>query len=174
MKTAIFAVLLLANPPAGSTTAIHPDRGHAARAVQKTPFPQIRDFRTLRITLRRTMCFGICPDYSVDVHGDGRVRYFGSHHVKAKGQRLDRIPQREVRRLYDAFRSAEFFNLRSSYRAAMTDMPTYEISISFDGHTKTVTDYRGEAVGMPKSVTALENLIDEVVGTDRWTGRREP
>ena len=50
-----------------------------------------------------------------------------------------------------------------------TDFPTYVISVSFDGKTKSVTDYIGAEIGMPQGVTDLEDAIDRTAHTEKWT-----
>jgi hypothetical protein len=43
----------------------------------------------------------------------------------------------------------------------MTDMPTFTVTVTRRGSTKTVTDYVGLSVGMPQAMVDLENAIDE-------------
>jgi len=50
-----------------------------------------------------------------------------------------------------------------------TDLPTYTTSISIDGKTKEVVDYAGQQVGMPETVSKLEETIDRLSGVERWT-----
>jgi ankyrin repeat protein len=50
----------------------------------------------------------------------------------------------------------------------VTDLPTYRISLTVAGKPKVLTDYAGQAVGMPAAVTALEQAIDQAADTDTW------
>jgi len=50
-------------------------------------FPEIHDWNTLRITLSRSLCYGRCPVYEVEIHGDGTFLYDGKLNVDAKGKR---------------------------------------------------------------------------------------
>lgn len=56
-------------------------------AFSITPFPYSRrgEYEDVTITLERTVCFGVCPDYVVTVHGDGTVEYEGRNFVAVKG-----------------------------------------------------------------------------------------
>ncbi len=141
---------------------------NGGRPPKKIPFPAIADWSTLKLTLQRTMCFGTCPAYSVEIGADGTVRYEGTNFVAVVGKHQAHIPADRVRALYDAFVKADFFWTFDEYRARITDLPTYQVSISFDGRTKSVFDYAGQAVGMPKEISELENAIDAAAGTKKW------
>lgn len=138
------------------------------RPPEKTPFPAISDWSTLKIRLERTPCFGTCPQYSVEISGDGTVTYMGLRFVAVTGVRTAQISKQALHNLYDAFAKAEFFWTFDEYAAPITDLPTYNVTLSFDGHSKTVEDYAGRHVGMPKEITELEDAIDAAAGTDRW------
>jgi len=139
-----------------------------ARPDAKVPFPGIKDWSTLRIRLERSGCYGSCPIYSVEISGDGTVSYVGRYYVAVTGVQTYHIDQEAVRGLYRAFEKAEFFWTYDAYESPITDFPTYTISISFDGHSKTIVDYAGKRAGMPKVITDLEDTIDAVAGTERW------
>jgi hypothetical protein len=56
----------------------------------------------------------------------------------------------------------------ATYKAGVTDNPTYLLSITIDGHTKEVEDYVGSWEGMPAVVTELEDEVDTFARTLRW------
>jgi len=134
----------------------------------RAAFPEIRDWSSLSITLERGACLGACPIYSVRISGDGTVVFRGVNCVAVKGEQVAHISAADVRQLFQKFRDADFFALSDRYAASVTDMPTYTTSISFDGHAKSVTDYAGSMVAMPRVVTDLENAIDKTAGTARF------
>ena len=142
--------------------------GNGGRPPQRIAFPAIRDWHSLKITLSRTMCFGACPSYHVEIDGNGHVSYTGEANVAVKGDASAEIPRAQVRRLYNAFRKAQFFWLYDAYRAPITDLPEYHIGISYDGHSMDVVDYMGQGIGMPRAVVDLERLIDKTAHTERW------
>ena len=141
-----------------------------SRPAVRTPFPAIADWSSLRIRLLRTPCLGRCPAYSVEINGDGTVVYEGEHFVARQGLHTAHIPDQAVRRLYDAFVKAEFFWTFDEYRSPVTDFPTYIVTLSFDGRSKTVVDYAGKLEGMPREIVDLEEAIDATAGTRQWTG----
>ena len=88
--------------------------------------------------------------------------------MAVKGRRLARVSHEVVQQLFSQFQRADFFSLREKYTSPVTDNPTCVVSISFDGTTKSVVDYVGSEVGMPQSVTDLEQAIDRAAGTKKW------
>jgi hypothetical protein len=132
------------------------------------PFPEIRDGKSLRVTLERSGCFWGCPSYTVAIHGDGTVIYDGIDCVTKRGRHTDRISREDVATLVTMFREANYFSLHDSYVGDVSDSQTVRTSIRFDENIKVVEDYVGESVGMPRLVTDLERDIDRIAGTKRW------
>lgn len=132
------------------------------------PFPQIKNLKSLRITLERTTCFGSCPAYRVEIGGDGSLVYQGRGYVVVTGEHHDHISKESLAQILEAFRKADYFSLRDKYIYGVTDNPTTTTSISFDGQQKSVIDYVGEEAGMPHAVVEVEETIDQVAGTATW------
>jgi hypothetical protein len=139
------------------------------RPATHTPFPEIEDWNSLKISLERTACFGMCPDYLLEVRGDGTVRYTGRQYVRFCGEWKGEVPLESVRQLVDQFRAADYFSLFPEYEFLVTDNPAYMTSIQFDGKEMSVRDYVGEDVGMPFAVRKLEDAIDRIAGPEQWT-----
>jgi ankyrin repeat protein len=142
--------------------------GGAGLNVYRYSHFQIRDWKSVRIMLDRTTCLGTCPSYKIEVRGDGTVAYTGRDFVAITGQHAGRISQAALRDLVDAFRAANYFNLRGHYEAGITDGPTYTTSITFDGFHESVVDYMGQQASMPPSVSTLEETIDRLAGSQKW------
>jgi len=132
------------------------------------PFPKIRDWQTLRITLSRGLCFGWCPAFDVEVRGDGTVLYNGKECVATKGERVTHIDPSAVAALVAQFRAANYFSLRDGYEVSVPDGSRLQTSISFDDRKKAVVDYWGRDAGMPFNVYLLERAVERVSGVDRW------
>jgi hypothetical protein len=143
---------------------------NGGRPATHVAFPAIRDWHSLRVTLHRSMCYGTCPAYGVTIDGDGTVTWDGQNYVAVKGQRTGKITPEQVKALYAAFRKADFFWLLDNYSSHITDMPSFTVTLAYDGHSKTVTDYAGFRIGMPKAVSDLEALIDRTANTSQWIG----
>jgi hypothetical protein len=123
------------------------------------------------ITLDRGVCFGFCPDYTVTISGDGQVTYEGRRFVNIVGMRSATIPAADVQALLRRFEQIGFERLRDEYRAQVTDLPTYTVTLERNGRRKSVLDYGGLSAGMPQSVRDLQDEIDRVAGTAQWVLR---
>jgi ankyrin repeat protein len=141
---------------------------NGGRPLKPVPFPAIHDWSTLKFTLSRGGCLGDCPHYTVEIDGDGTVKFDGGGFVAIAGKHNAKISDQQVQKLYAAFQHADFFMLFDHYQAPITDFPVYDVSIEFDGHKMAVEDYVGRAIGMPDVVSELEDLVDEVAGTEKW------
>lgn len=139
------------------------------KPAQRVPFPKVKDWKTVKITLARTSCFGTCPSYKVEVHGDGSVLYEGHGYVTFTGVHRGMVPQSNVIELVKQFEQADYYSLSDEYRSGVTDSPTKTTSISIDGRQKQVVDYVGLSAGMPLAVEQLELAIDRLSGSERWT-----
>jgi hypothetical protein len=129
-----------------------------------------KDMRSVSIRLERTRCFGTCPDYSVTIHGDGSVKYFGKYYVDIPGEQTARIQPDKVNELLTAFDNIHFFYLRDRYTDSCTDLPTVYISLAFDGKSKRIENYfcHQEKWGLQVDLTKLADLIDTVSGSRQW------
>jgi Domain of unknown function (DUF6438) len=140
----------------------------AACATPATPPPETGP---VRITLERGVCFGFCPDYTVTISGDGQVSYEGRRFVHIAGRQTATIPTADVQRLLARFDAVGFNTLRDEYRAHVTDLPTYVVTLERNGRTKRVLDYGGVSAGMPEAVRDLQDEIDRTANTARWVLR---
>lgn len=149
------------------------------------PFPDSAP-EDVEITLQRTACFGTCPDYSVSIRGDGRVRFstiddptfrirsgqsaedFGTNYVLWPGAHETPVDPEEVSALVGRFHDQHFMGLQDGFQSSMTDSPIYVLTLQAGGSIKRVVDYVGENAGMPRFVTELENAVDDLAGTQRW------
>lgn len=148
------------------------------------PFPTV-DRSRLTISLQRSACFGACPNYTVTISGNGRAvfetdpesvddlaelhrRHSPNSGVLVPGRHVVQIAPSAIDTLLDQFRRANFFSLKNEYRAAVTDSPTYVLTIDTGHGRKQVIDYVGERAQMPASVTTLEKAVDNAAGTSRW------
>lgn len=134
--------------------------------------PVVRPDSKVAITLERTGCLGSCPSYLVTVNTEG-IAFDGSGFVVAAGKHTDSVNADEVRNFAKRFVAADFYSMAASYRASVTDCPTYVLTIAIDGHKKEVEDYVGEWEGMPAVITELEDEVDTFARTQRWVEGRD-
>jgi hypothetical protein len=144
----------------------------AERPEAHAPFPEIHDWNSLRITLSRNGCYGVCSTYEIEIHGDGTVLYDGQAYAGTTGKQKLQFSHESLVKLVDTFRNVDYFSLATGYVFGVTDNPTYVTSISFDGLSKSVLDYVGRAAGMPPGVSDVEADIDRLSGASNLIGRK--
>jgi Domain of unknown function (DUF6438)/Ankyrin repeats (3 copies)/Ankyrin repeat len=134
------------------------------RPETRVPFPTISNWNSLQITLSRNI-----PNYVLEVRGDGTVIYQGGADAAVGGRHEAQIPQEAVRELFEAFRAADYFSTLDEYQITAWHFGIYRTSIAFDGHRKSVLNHLGIGAGIPTSVAELENTIDRLTGSRKWT-----
>ncbi len=129
------------------------------------------------ISLERTACFGRCAVYRVTVTPGGAVTYEGRANVRHVGSATAEISQDSVVALLREMEQAGYFTFSDRYamseptcRRYTTDSPSVISSATFRGRTKRIEHDYG-CGGVPGALTLLEQRIDDVLGSDRWTGR---
>jgi hypothetical protein len=133
-----------------------------------SPFPEPSPSTNFSIRLSRSGCYGSCPAYTVTIHGDGTVSYKGNWYVSIDGEHATHVSPEAALQLFEKFRKANFFSLKSEYRAGVTDNPTYCLELVVGARKKVITDYVGEWAGMPAAITELEDAVDLTADSARW------
>ncbi|HTF67831.1 MAG TPA: ankyrin repeat domain-containing protein [Edaphobacter sp.] len=131
------------------------------------PPPALKPDSKIAITLQRSGCFGSCPSYSVTISTEGIV-FDGRSSVVANGTHTDKIDRDNIRALAKKIIASDFYSMDPEYAASVTDMPSFSLSITIDGHSRQVTDYVGQWVGMPAVINELEDEVDVLARTKRW------
>ncbi len=129
------------------------------------------------VGLERTACFGQCPVYRISVTAAGAVTYEGRANVRQIGSAQAEISPDSVVSLLREMEQAGYFTFSDRYavsepncRRYTTDSPSAISSATFRGRTKRIEHDYG-CGGVPGALTVLEQRIDEVLASERWTGR---
>ena len=120
---------------------------------------------SFRVKLARGVCLGSCPVYEVEIDAAGLVTFTGSKSnlapsVPCQGKRQWRIAPATVDQLRSLVDRSGFFGFSDRYTGGVTDMPAFAVTVTRNGRTKSVTDYVGLMVGMPRAMVDIENAID--------------
>lgn len=130
------------------------------------------DASNVTITLERTVCYGVCADYTVTLHGDGAVEYVGRQFVGRRGRVTDRIAPDDVAELVKKLDAAHFDRLSVPVpcpKGMATDNPTAILTVDRGGgRSHRVEHYHGNFCAPPE-LDVLEVAVDEVARTSRWT-----
>jgi hypothetical protein len=136
------------------------------------PAPLLRPDSNVTITLRRSACFGSCPEYTVAISTAGIV-FDGVKFVVAPGEHRETVSPDAVRKLAGKYVAADFYSMDNVYAAGMIDVASDVISIEIDGKKKEVRDTLGSRAGMPEVILDLEEAADAFARTNRWVNGGE-
>ena len=127
------------------------------------------------IELESRGCYGICPIYTLQILGDGRMRYEGQRFVLVKGVQSARLSPGQVQELVTAFENIDFFAMPDQLSYGIEDLEESRTCISYFTSRKCV-EIRSTypALGQTElaKVKDLNQHIDRIVKVDRWTGTR--
>jgi hypothetical protein len=140
---------------------------HMANSAEFVGFGQ-GNLDNIIITLERGLCFGTCPYYSLNIFENGTVVYNGYKFVNVTGQQISKISEEEIGELVREFYNINYFSLKDNYTEIVsTDQPAVTTSININGIYKEVIDNQGAIA--PQGLRLLENKIDEVTNSSKWT-----
>jgi hypothetical protein len=129
------------------------------------------------VSLYRSPCYGGCPAYSVSVTADGLVTYEGRDGVLERGTKTAQIPKQRVDALLRELDAAGYFDFAVRYRPServcgryVPDAPSVITSVRLGQRSKQIEHDHGCGAA-PLALNVLESRIDEVLGSERWTGR---
>lgn len=134
----------------------------------------------LTIKMSRERCRGMCPVYSVTIHGDGNVEYAGEEFVQDRSPHAETLSKEQFQALLQKFDSANFFALEDRAFAWGSDTPRVRVFISVDGRTKEVSSdayFTGAKSGAQDLFVQAAAELDKATNSDRWVkcdGRCRP
>jgi len=115
------------------------------------------------------MCLGYCPVYETAIYRDGKVLFRGDYYTKETGLHEGVIDTDSISRLKAAIQSSNFYDLPHNCCNCydFTDAPSVVIEINDGVYSKRIEHYHG-CQSAPKSISVLEDQIDEISGTLQW------
>lgn len=115
--------------------------------------PPANDFREMEFSAG--LCEGTCPQFSITVNETGVSTYVAGMFNAREGTFTTVIKPAQLDSLKSFIAKADLNSLPGTYATQATDMPSYQIKVSFpDGTTKTIDDYG------PAGPHALQQLYD--------------
>lgn len=125
-----------------------------------------------RIKLQRTVCYGSCPAYTLELSQSGNLVYIGEKFVKISGRQTGYIDPAVVAALAEKLNSIKFFSLpRNNDGDCMpyaTDSPSAIISFEYQGKKHTFDDYLGCLGTKWDSIRKIEQEIDSAAGVKKF------
>jgi hypothetical protein len=133
----------------------------------------------LAVKLERTQCFGMCPSYTVTIHGDGKVTWHGDKYVATVGDAIGRTDPAQLEQLVRAIDQARFFERDESGKldrcrpglrcviVTCSDTPHSVLDIHRGAQHHTVDNAHCTS---DNALDNLETLIDQIANTRVWIG----
>lgn len=115
-------------------------------------------------SIKRTSCYGACPEYELTFYSNLTVSYEGIKNVEMIGSYTSKVTQLQMDQIQKRYTEIQFLELDDSYTSAVSDLPTTYVYFSDGKQKKTVMDY----TGAPKQLKDLENFLDGFVSQLEW------
>jgi Domain of unknown function (DUF6438) len=122
------------------------------------------------IGLERTRCLSNCPAYTVMISADGTFRYTGEYGVEHLGDHTGKVSVGQLNQVMSFINEAGFTEFETSYSAAFLDAPTSYVMVKKGRDTKVIENYANSG---PATLWAIEQLIDDLLGTAEWNGEAQ-
>lgn len=116
------------------------------------------------IEMKKTVCYGRCPVYSIKITSEGKAIYYGEKNVDKVGHYEKILTTEQTKELFDAFNKTDFWKFQEEYKGKVTDVPSTIITYNYDGKSKTVT----AQWDAPEEFKNLASLVEKVVDLEGW------
>jgi hypothetical protein len=154
---AVLAFALLSATGAADAQTTHSRSHGSVKLTGATPV----------ITMERTQCKGMCPEYKLSFYEDGSVVYEGKAGASKSGLWRATVRKESVDDLVTQFQRIDFFSLQPSYSGGLSQNPIAIMSFRRNDRTKTVSHDTGSPFS-PEALTALEDRVDAAVQSVNW------
>ncbi|MAQ48064.1 MAG: hypothetical protein CMD27_04215 [Flavobacteriales bacterium] len=125
------------------------------------------------ITMKRTPCYGECPQYMISIYESGKVLYNGVRFVQKTGCFQSNINRQKINYIKFLLDEIQFFDLDDKYISEVTDLPSVITEVFVNGNRHKVID-RLEAPKKLKNLYAeLDLLVDEISIWEECNGLEE-
>jgi hypothetical protein len=94
----------------------------------------------LSIYMRHTACFGRCPDYSIEIDNNGKIKYTGIHFVKDSGEYEESVSVALVQGLFDKFTKFRVDTCKAVYENRVVDLPGIIYKITYKDKTQSISN----------------------------------
>ena len=106
------------------------------------------------IQLRRTSCYGVCPDDELTIRTDGTATYRGMKSERA-GDWRGTLPRADAQQLVRTIESLGFAKLDAKYGEWNIDAPDYFVTVTRGGKSKTVVSHVQQVPQIAPIITAI-------------------
>ena len=144
MRKIIFIILLVA----ASVAAIAMPHKHKRKAGI--------DNHILSVSMRRTACYGRCPDYTVTINKDGTVTYYGRLFTDT-GTFTKSLGYKKGQEIINEFYEYRVDTCSDVYEKRIADLPGVIFTVRYKTHTKTISNANFGPVFFTRLATDMDN-----------------
>lgn len=110
-------------------------------------------------SIERTMCFGVCPAYKMEIYGDGKIVYEGIKNVDHIGKFEGKTTTEKIDQLLAKATEIGYADLNDSYEnKSITDLPSTTTVILLNGVSKKVYS----RYNAPEKLVAFQKFFEEL------------
>ena len=113
------------------------------------------------IHLRRTACYGVCPDDELTIRTDGTATFRGMKSERA-GDWRGTLSRDDAARLVRTIESLGFAKLDPEYGEWNIDSPDYFVTVTRSGKSKTVVSHMQQVPQVAPIITAILDVSAKV------------
>jgi hypothetical protein len=122
----------------------------------------------ISVGLHRTVCFGKCPDYKIEIDRNGSVTYTAIRFTADTGIFKKNIGKAKAKEIIDMFVKYRVDTCREIYESLIADLPGLNLNMRFKDRKKNVFS----AGFGPEFLTEIAEAMDAIVATKDETWRK--
>ncbi|MDX1629246.1 MAG: DUF6438 domain-containing protein [Fulvivirga sp.] len=119
--------------------------------------------------MKKTPCFGECPEYELMIFEDRTVVIDAKQHLDLEGRYISKLSDERYHTLIEKFIEHDFFAFKDKYTSNVTDLPTTYVTFRHEGKVKEVMDYHGA----PEALKELEKAVHQLIVELEWEKVKE-
>jgi hypothetical protein len=137
-----------------------------AKKSKQKKIPKATVSNIVSVGIHRTMCFGQCPDYTIDINKDGTATYTGKRFTQDTGIFQKNIGVEKAKGIIDMFVKYRVDTCKDIYENPLPDLPGLNVTIVYKKSKKTIYS----AAFGPDFLKEIAAVIDEsgTKNDDSW------
>lgn len=135
--------------------------------LKKNINPEATIISTPIISMKRTACYGTCPQYTVNIYNDGLIQYSGKMFVDKIGCFTSFLNDEDIDMLKSSLKRIDFFSLEPAYISPITDIPSVIIEVNIDARKHQVIDRLLGPDELKQFQSEIDFVVDSVINWER-------
>ena len=115
------------------------------------------------ITMKKTACYGTCPQYEISIYKDGLIQYNGKSFVDKLSCFQAFLHTNTIIDIKLQLENINFFQLDTAYISAVTDIPSIITEVNLNNKTHRVVDRLNGPTELKKIYSLLDSVYASVI-----------